>query len=64
MILIRAFKTSILWGIGSLLIPLIAIIFALMHLEQCKKGLLYYVIGIVLISVGLVMSGGTMPETP
>ena len=67
MMLIKAFKESIGWGIGSLIIPFVLLIFAFMHWEDCKKGFLIWLIGFVLYIVGFVMGGvelaGSMPQS-
>jgi len=41
-ILLSAFRTSLVWGLGALLIPLIAAIFALSHWERCQKPVLLW----------------------
>ena len=51
-ILVNAFKESILWGILSIIIPLVLLIFALMHLDTCKKPLGIWLGGVVLYVVG------------
>jgi hypothetical protein len=57
-IIIEAFKESIVWGICSLIIPLVALIFALMHLDRTKRALIIYVVGLVLAFLGVSMGGG------
>lgn len=54
-IVVNAFKTSILWGLGSLLVPFVALIFAIMNWAQNKKPFLIMVAGIVVMIVGGVM---------
>jgi len=66
-ILIMAFKTSIGWGLGSLLIPFVILVFVFKHWSETKKPFLYtlaclpvYIIGFVLMAMG----GGGMSVTP
>lgn len=56
-IVVNAFKESIWWGLGSLLIPLVGLIFAIMNFAENKIPLLLYVIGIVVLFVGGAFSG-------
>ncbi len=56
-IIVLTFRTSILWGLASLLIPVVALIFSIMHWEDAKRPFLIYVAGIVLMIVGAVLSG-------
>lgn len=48
-IVVLAFQRSILWGIGSFLIPIVALIFALMERHQTSKALVLCAIGFGLI---------------
>ncbi|RDZ29444.1 hypothetical protein [Lysobacter silvisoli] len=52
-IVVNAFRESVLWGLGSLLIPLVALVFAIMNFGQNKIPLLLCVIGAVLIFMGM-----------
>ncbi len=56
-ILIAAFRESIGWGIGCILIPLVSLIFVIMHWDETKKPFLLKVAGIVLLVAGGAMSG-------
>lgn len=60
-IVVNAFKQSIWWGLGSLIIPLVGLVFAIMHFAENKIPLLLYVVGIVLLIAGGVFAGGSMP---
>ena len=40
LILFQAFRTSLLWGFGSLFIPLISLIFIITHWSDVKKPVL------------------------
>ncbi|NUO76225.1 MAG: hypothetical protein HOQ32_09445 [Lysobacter sp.] len=52
-IVVNAFRESVLWGLGSLLIPFVALIFGLMNFSANKIPLLLCLIGAVLIAVGM-----------
>lgn len=51
-IVINAFRTSVLWGLGSLLVPLVSLIFALMNFSENKIPLVISVIGTILVLMG------------
>ncbi|MDG2424537.1 MAG: hypothetical protein P8M22_11215 [Phycisphaerales bacterium] len=57
MMLIEAFRESILWGICSLFIPFVLLIFVILNFDQCKNGFIIWLIGTILwggifISIG------------
>lgn len=52
-IVVNAFRNSgVLWGLGSLLVPLVAQVYALLNLGDNKVPLLLSVVGIVLLFMG------------
>ena len=56
-ILIAAFKVSTLWGLGVLFInTIVTVIFVFLHFEEAKKPFIIWVIGVVLLIVGLIIS--------
>lgn len=57
-IVVNAFRTSVLWGLGSLLVPFVSLIFALLNFGTNKIPLLISVIGMAL----LVMGYGSLAE--
>lgn len=60
-IVVLAFKKSVLWGIGSLIVPFVSLIFVIMNWQETKKPFLIQIAGVVLLVVGaLNMSGGAM----
>lgn len=63
-LLVVTFKKSILWGILSLLIPFVSLIFVIMNWELTKKPFLIYLGGIVLVIVGSVLGAASMPALP
>lgn len=52
MILVEAFKESILWGLGSLLVPFVILIFVATHWNETGKLFLYNIGASVVIGVG------------
>lgn len=50
-ILVYAFRTSILWGLGSLFIPFVGLIFVLLNLRDTWKPLLLEIVGFVIIFI-------------
>ena len=55
MILIEAFKESLLWGIGSLIVPVVILIFVLTHWTETGKLFLYNIAASAVIIVGSVI---------
>lgn len=62
MILIEAFKTSILWGLGSIFIPFVGLVFVAMHWQRASRGFMIWAAGFVLIVIGSVLGGLGMPR--
>ena len=58
-VLIKAFQTSIWWGIGSLLIGLVGLIFVIMHWDRAGKPFLMSLAGMALVFVGAMLMPGT-----
>ena len=56
-ILILAFKESLVWGLGSLFIPFVMLIFVIKHWEKAKSPFLKTLIAIPFYVIGLIMSG-------
>ena len=57
MILIKAFQTSVGWGICSLLVPFAALVFVIKHWDIAKKPFLLSLISIPFIIGGTVITG-------
>lgn len=64
-ILVKAFQTHILWGLGSIFVPFVSLIFIIVHWEVAKKPFLkgliaipFYLVGAILIVLGA-PEGGT-----
>ena len=54
-LLVKAFQTSVLWGLGYLLVPFVALIFIIMHWETAKKPFLMGFVSIPFYIVGFVL---------
>lgn len=55
-ILILAFQESILWGLGSLLLGFVSLIFVAMHWEKSKDAFLMNLGGCAIMFLGGMMS--------
>ena len=60
-ILIAAFHESVIWGIGCMLIPIVSLIFVVMHWQETKKPFLINVVGTIIFIAGGAMSGPSGP---
>ena len=66
-ILIHAFKTSIGWGLASLLIPFVIFVYVAKNWAACKTPFLRWLICLVIMGVGMglgfygLMSGAMAP---
>jgi hypothetical protein len=50
-LLVVAFQESIWWGLGSLLLPIVSLIFVIMHWQVSKKPFLISLAGGVLLGI-------------
>lgn len=57
-ILVLAFQESLLWGLGSLFIPFVSLVFVIMHWDKAGKPFLINLGGGVLVGLGALMSWG------
>lgn len=55
-LLIQAFNKSILWGLGSILLPFVSIIFVIVHWEDAKSPFLKSLLAIPFFIVGSLLS--------
>lgn len=56
MILIAAFRRSVLWGLASLFVPFAILGFVATHWSETKKGFLILVVGGILVITGVALS--------
>jgi hypothetical protein len=54
-LLVVIFQTSVVWGVISLLLPFVGLIFVLMHWEVARKPFLIQLAGAALCLAGLSM---------
>ncbi|MFK5922701.1 MAG: hypothetical protein QM496_11020 [Verrucomicrobiota bacterium] len=54
-IIIKAFKTSIWWGLGSLFVPFVSLVFVIMNWPMCKKPFLSMLGGALIYGIGTAM---------
>ncbi len=55
--LVAAFQTSIGWGLGSLFIPFVNIVFLILHWDVAKRPFLTQLLGIPFIFAGIFLAG-------
>jgi len=55
-LLIVMFQESILWGIGSMILPFVSLIFVITHWEESKKPFLIQMAAIPFIILGVMLS--------
>lgn len=54
-LLVKAFQTSVLWGLGYVFVPFVSLVFVIMHWQETKKPFLYLLAGSAVMVVGLVL---------
>ena len=52
MLLVVAFKNSVWWGLGSLFIPFVSLIFVILNWQDAKKSFFISLAGTVLMFIG------------
>jgi hypothetical protein len=61
MFLIAAFKESIWWGLGSIFIPIVSLIFLFMHWSVAKRPFFINLAGLALIIIAMLLGGSFHP---
>ncbi|MCI5165443.1 MAG: hypothetical protein D3903_04975 [Candidatus Electrothrix sp. GM3_4] len=59
-ILILAFKTSILWGLGYIFVPFVSLVFIFMHWDETKSPFLRSLMAIPFFIIGSLLAGQGM----
>ena len=59
--LVVAFRQTIWWGLGSLFIPIVALVFLIMYWGDTAKPFLMLVLGAVIIVVVSIWMPGAIP---
>ena len=57
-LMITAFEAGILWGLGYLFIPLVSVIFVILHWEDAKSPFLKGLLALPLAIAGLILTKG------
>ena len=60
-LLIKAFKVNIWWGLGSLFVPFVGLVFIIMHWDVAKKPFLMSLISIPFFIAGAALGGFAAP---
>jgi len=64
LLLVRAFKTSLVWGLVSTLVPLGNIIFMFVHWSKGRRPFIAHIIALVLLTGGCIASPGVIKSLP
>jgi ABC-type glycerol-3-phosphate transport system permease component len=64
-LLVEAFKTSVWWGLGSLIVPFVSLVFAIKYWGRASRPFLISIGGAVLTIIGGLMGGfaASQPQT-
>lgn len=54
-LLVLAFQTSLGWGLGTLIVPFVSLVFVFAHWDDAKRPFILQIVG-----VGLILWGGSM----
>ena len=54
-LLVEAFKTSVWWGLGCLLIQFVSLIFVIVHFDVAKKPFFISLAGTAIMIVGIMI---------
>ncbi len=60
--LVVAFKESVLWGLGCLLVPFVSLIFLIIHWQDAKRPFLWSLLAVVPLVIGLLLGGPSLSE--
>jgi len=55
MLLIAAFQESILWGLGTLIVPFVGLIFICLHWDVSKRPVVVKLAGLVVLGMGMAL---------
>lgn len=55
-LLVTAFQTSVLWGLGTLLVPLVSLIFVILNWEAARRPFLLQLAGAGMIILGVLFA--------
>ena len=60
-LLVVAFQESVWWGIGCLLLPIVSLIFVILHWQEAKKPFLIQLAGVAFVILSIVLGGRAEP---
>jgi hypothetical protein len=60
-LLIEAFKQSILWGLGSLFLPFVSIIFTVVHWQVARRPFFLWLKGFAVILIAVFLLHARLP---
>ncbi|HAR45258.1 MAG: hypothetical protein A2X56_14915 [Nitrospirae bacterium GWC2_57_13] len=64
-LLVKAFQTSVLWGLGSIFVPFVSLLFVILHWDVAKKPFLMGLISIPFFVIGILfMPDSMMQQVP
>ena len=63
-LLVKAFQTSVLWGLGYIFVPFVSLVFVALHWQETKKPFLYLLAGSAVMVVGLALGMPASQMTP
>jgi len=64
-LLVKAFQTSLLWGLGSLFVPIVvSLVFVIVHWEVARSPFLRLLIGIPFLVLGMALMPESMVAPP
>jgi hypothetical protein len=58
---VKAFRESVLWGLGVLLLPFVSLVFLVLHWRQAKDPFLLQLIGLGVMLLGSIVLDGPLP---
>jgi hypothetical protein len=64
MVIWRAFRESVLWGLGCLFVPFVYLIFVIQHWEDTKKGFLIGISGTVIVFASIALTPPIHKQVP
>jgi hypothetical protein len=64
MVISRAFRESVLWGLGCIFVPFVYIIFVITHWEDSRKGFMTGLAGTALFFLGVLVTPSPQKHVP
>ena len=64
MLLVKAFQTSVLWGLGYIFVPFVSLVFVVVHWDVAKGPFLRLLISIPFLALGMALMPESMVTPP